>query len=196
MFAILGAVLLPSACATSPPHDRASACAIFQSRANWWDAALDSQRRWGAPPELQLAIINAESSFDSDARPPRRGGFLFLPGRRPSSAFGYAQAIDGTWDWYREETGRRGASRDNFRDAVDFIGWYAARSQRVSGIGLTDARNQYLAYHEGHAGYNRGSYAGRSWLIRRAGEVEALSQRYRTELAGCRDRLNRGFRLF
>ena len=34
----------------------------------------------------------------------------------------------------------------------------------MNGVPLHDAYNQYLAYHEGKAGYARGSYRGKSWL--------------------------------
>ena len=35
---------------------------------------------------------------------------------------------------------------------------------RVNGVPLHDAYNQYLAYHEGKAGYARGSYRKKAWL--------------------------------
>ena len=76
-----------------------------------------------------------------------------------SSAYGYAQALEGTWDDYRRSTGRRGADRDDFADSSDFIGWYMHGANRVNGVAMHDAYNQYLAYHEGKAGFARGSYA-------------------------------------
>lgn len=184
-------LLAPTACSTVPPHAHDTACEIFSERRSWWRSVRASEDRWGVPPEVQLAIIGLESGFVDDARPPRRGGFLFIPGRRASSAFGYAQAVDGTWDWYREDAGRPRAQRDRFDDAADFVGWYARKSQALSGIPLSDARNQYLAYHEGHAGYNRGSHRDQAWLMRKADRAAALAARYRAELSGCARRLDR-----
>ena len=105
---------------------------------------------------------------------------------RQSSAYGYSQALDGTWDEYRRETGKRSAKRDRIRDATDFMGWYMNKSREKNGIPLTDARNQYLAYHEGNTGYARGTYRSKTWLLRVASKVEARSQMYQTQLATCR----------
>jgi len=105
---------------------------------------------------------------------------------RQSSAYGFSQALDGTWDEYRKETGRRSAKRDRINDATDFMGWYMTESQEKNGIALTDARNQYLAYHEGQTGFARGTYRDKSWLLRVAAEVDARSQMYQEQIAGCR----------
>ncbi len=193
---MLGLLVGPTACVTSPPRNPSNACSIFEQHRGWWNAVRASERRWGVAPEIQLAIINVESGFESDARPPRRGGFLFIPGRRPSSARGYAQVINSTWDWYREDTGNRFARRDNFDDAADFVGWYGRQSNRIAGISLSDARSQYFAYHEGHAGYNRGDHLRMDWLLRRGDRVQALASRYGGQLNGCRGRLNRRFLFF
>jgi hypothetical protein len=183
-----------SACASGPPSRPSDACAIFSERRGWWDAVRDSERRWGAPPEVQLAILNQESGFDRNARPPRRKVLFVIPGlRRQSTAYGFAQATRSTWDWYKDETGRRFADRDSFRDAADFVGWYANKSRSLSGIALSDARNQYLAYHDGHGGYNRRSYRGNRDLIRRADSVASRAATYRAQLDGCRRDLDRRF---
>ena len=84
-----------------------------------------------------------------------------------SSAYGYAQALDGTWDDYRQATGRRGADRDDFADASDFIGWYMNEAAPGERLAPHDAYNQYLAYPEGKAGYARGSYRARAVAPRR-----------------------------
>jgi hypothetical protein len=194
------ACLLPLAivaCAGGPPDRPENACAIFEERRGWWDAVRDSERRWGAPPELQLAILNQESSFDRNARPPRRKLLFVIPTpMRESSAYGFAQATRSTWDWYRDETGRRFADRDSFRDATDFVGWYADKSRRLSGIALDDARGQYLAYHEGHGGFNRGSYRGNRDLQRSADSVSRRTATYRAQLDRCRRDLDRRFLFF
>ena len=58
-------------------------------------------------------------------------------------------------------------------------------SKERNGIALSDARNQYLAYHEGHTGYSRGTYRGKAWLMRISGEVASRAETYRTQLARC-----------
>ena len=60
------------------------------------------------------------------------------------------------------------------------------KTREKNGIALSDARNQYLAYHEGHAGYARGSYKSKSWLLGVANKVDARADMYQTQLANCR----------
>ena len=88
---------------------------------------------------------------------------------RQSSAYGYSQALDGTWDDYQKEHGGWGARRDSIDDATDFMGWYFKKSEEDLGISLVDTKNQYLAYHEGRTGYRRGSHNGKGWLLRSVG---------------------------
>lgn len=177
-------VLLIAGCTTAPkpPRQPGDACAILAEKPKWDSAMRRVQRRWGVPVELQLAIIRNESSFRHDARPRSpNGGYA-------SSAYGYPQAIDGTWKWYRDETGRRRAKRTDFADATDFIGWYANVSQRLLGISISDAYNQYLAYHEGHTGFRRGSYRKKLWLQRYARRVDRHARTYAEQLSRCRVR--------
>ncbi|MEO5347062.1 MAG: lytic transglycosylase [Magnetococcus sp. YQC-9] len=162
------------------------ACAIFQDRGGWYEETRKSAKKWGVPIPVQLAIIHQESGFRHDARPPQSKLFWFIPGGRASSAFGYAQALDETWENYQKNTGAHRASRDNFADAVDFVGWYVDLSHRKCGISKSDARLQYLAYHEGQQGYNRRTYEGKKWLLDTAHRVEKNAERYRQQLARCR----------
>ena len=187
----LSSALLVTACASGPPDQVHDACLILEDNRSWGRDLRRTERRWGVSPGTQLAILKRESSFNRNARPARKRLLLILPGPRPSSAFGYAQALDSTWDWYREDTGRRGADRNDFGDAVDFVGWYSSMSQRQSGIALDDPYNLYLAYHEGHGGYNRGSHRGKSWLHRAARQVESDARRYDAQISQCEARLGR-----
>lgn len=141
---------------------------------------------------MQLAIIHQESRFRAKAKPPRYKLFGLIPTVRPSSAYGYAQVLDSTWDWYREKTGNGGADRNNFADAVDFIGWYGSVSQKTLGISKWDARNQYLAYHEGHGGYTKNSYRKKAWLVGVADKVDRRAKKYAVQLASCKESLNKG----
>lgn len=189
----LAGVLLMTGCATPPPDQVYNACLILEDNRSWWRDLQRAEARWGVSPGTQLAILKRESSFNANARPARTRLLGFIPGRRPSSAYGYAQALDGTWDWYRRDTGRRRADRDDFGDAVDFIGWYSSKSQEMSGISLDDPYRLYLAYHEGHGGFNRQTYRGKSWLERAAREVETDARRYDGQIARCEGRLSRGW---
>jgi hypothetical protein len=185
-----------SACATPPPAQTADACLILEDNRAWWRAIQRTERRWGVPPGVQLAILKRESSFNAHARPARNRLFGIIPGSRPSSAYGYAQALDQTWDWYREDTGRGGANRNSFSDAVDFVGWYAAKSRQLSGIPSDNARDLYLSYHEGHGGFNRGTYRSKRWLVNVADDVARDAARYESQINGCRRRLSHRFWLF
>lgn len=179
-------VSLLAACAANPPRNPEDICAIFQERPDWYPAAAKAYRQWGAPVPVVMAIIRQESSFVEDARPPRVR-FLGIPLWRPTSAYGYGQAKDETWDWYRANTGRSGADRDDFADAADFVGWYLHRSFLALGLSKTDAFNQYLAYHEGHNGFRRGSWRGKTWLLNAARSVDAAAARYRRQMSRCRN---------
>lgn len=181
-----------SGCATTAPHNINDACEIFTEKSDWYDASNDSFKRWGVPVQLQLAIIYQESKFLYDAKPPKKKLFGLIPWGRKSSAYGYAQAQDSTWQWYQDKTGNHGASRENFSDAVDFIGWYCHTTNKMTGISKWDAYNQYLAYHEGQGGYKRKTYNKKSWLLNVARRVDAKSQVYRRQLGQCKDRLQSG----
>lgn len=185
---VLGLLML-AACSTAPPRNINNACAIFSEYDDWFDDASEASRRWGVPVPVLLAIIRQESSFQSDAQPPRSRILWIIPGPRPSSAYGYSQALDGTWDWYLQATGNHGADRDDFEDAVDFVGWYVNETWRRNGVAKNDAYRQYLAYHEGHGGYARGTYRQKPWLLKVARKVSQQADRYRAQLAQCQSQL-------
>lgn len=180
-------ILMVGACAGSsgPPRGLDNACSIVGERPSWLRSMKRTEARWGVPVEVQMATIWRESRFVSNARTPRRYFLGVIPRGRMSSAYGFAQAIDGTWDWYRDATGKRFARRSNFSDASDFIGWYMNQSRAKNGIRLDDAYNQYLAYHEGHSGYSRGSYRSKGFLLRAASEVREKARVYGRQLASC-----------
>lgn len=184
------------ACSTTPPENIRDSCEIFTEKDDWYPAALDSYEKWGVPIHVQLAIIYQESRFVHDAKPPRRKLLWVIPWTRMSSAYGYGQIKDSTWDWYLKSTGRRWADRDDFDDVVDFIGWYGNLSHRKLGISKWDAYNQYLAYHEGHGGFKRKTYQKKAWLMKVARKVEARAKSYRAQLKQCEDSLDKGWWFF
>lgn len=169
-----------------PPNNMENACAILREKSHFKKALKATQRKWGVPVNVQMAVLYQESKFISNARTPHKYVLGVLPMGRQSSAYGYAQALDGTWDQYRKETGNRGAKRDNIRDATDFMGWYFTKSRQKNGISLADARGQYLNYHEGHTGYARGTYKSKAWLLRVADDVNSRAARYGQQLNGCK----------
>lgn len=117
------------------------------------------------PVHVPMAMMYQESSFKHNAKPPRTRLFGIIPWKRPSSAYGYAQALDGTWEEYKRTAGNMLSSRSNFGDAIDFMGWYIDRAHRQNKISKWDAYNQYLAYHDGIAGWRRKTYTKKPWLM-------------------------------
>lgn len=180
-------------CATTPPSNTGNVCSIFRDKSGWYDDAMDASKRWGSPVPVMMAIIHQESRFQAKAKPPKKYFLGFIPAGRKSSAYGYAQAKTATWKWYKDKSGNWGADRDDFEDAIDFVGWYNDMSRRISGIALTDTRNLYLAYHEGHGGFNRGTYQRKAWLLRVADKVARQAGRYQAQLAACEDDLDRNW---
>ena len=173
----------------SAPRNLDNACAILSERPNYARALRATERRWGVPVAVQMATIYQESKFIGNARTPFQYTLGVIPMGRQSSAYGYSQALDGTWREYQVDQRRMSARRDRIDDATDFMGWYMNRSRERNGISLSDARNQYLAYHEGHTGFSRGSYNQKSWLLRIAGTVQDRAVMYDAQLLSCPNRL-------
>ena len=186
-------VLLLAACASSPPESVADICEIFEDRRGWYNAAKSAEQRWGIPVSVNMAFIYQESSFQSRAKPARNKFLWVFPGRRPSSAYGYAQALDETWQEYEQKSGNSRASRRNFSDAIDFVAWYNANSARISDISNHNAMHLYYAYHEGNGGYQRATYSDKQWLVDTAARVQANSNRFAGQLDGCRRELDKNW---
>ncbi|SIR06886.1 hypothetical protein SAMN05421641_12327 [Paracoccus thiocyanatus] len=168
------------------PRNLENACAIAAERPAYMRAMKATERRWGVPVHVQMATIHQESKFIGNARTPHQYALGIIPIGRQSSAYGYSQALDSTWDDYRKQTGNRRARRDDIRDATDFMGWYMNGTARMLGVSKWDAGAQYLAYHEGRSGFTRGSHRGKPWLMTVAGNVQARAEVYRGQLASCR----------
>ncbi len=190
---VIATGLVLSACSTSPPKQQDNACEFLGENKSWYRATRKAAKKWGAPIGLQLAIIRQESSFDHKAKPERgkRRMLGLLPGKRPSTAYGYAQALDGTWDEYKKSTGNNGAERFDFDDATDFIGWYIAKTGKRTGISQYNYRAHYLAYHDGAGGYLRGTWKKKKWLIDVANKVHRNADRYEKQVQGCKKKLKK-----
>ncbi|SEN46808.1 hypothetical protein SAMN04489859_1007126 [Paracoccus alcaliphilus] len=170
----------------SAPRNLENACAIVAERPAYLRAMKRTEARWGVPVHVQMATIHQESKFIGDARTPHQYALGVIPIGRQSSAYGYSQALDGTWEEYMRETGNRRAKRNDIADATDFMGWYMHGSSQRLGISKWDAPSQYLAYHEGRSGFARGTYRNKAWLMRVAAEVGQRSNLYRSQLVACR----------
>ena len=181
-------MLFVSACGSanySAPRNLDNACSIVSERPAYLKAMKRAERRWGVPVAVQMATIYQESKFIGNARTPVQYTLGVIPMGRQSSAYGYSQALDGTWEEYQQLEGGRGARRDDIDDATDFMGWYFLETQRELGISVADARNQYLAYHEGRTGYRRGSYNKKGWLLKVSNDVASRAVLYDAQLRSC-----------
>ena len=180
-FIILTLTLLTGC--SSIPNNTANSCSIFNERYLWYKHTKKVEEKWGTPIYIQLAIIKMESDFDWLAKPARQKIFKVIPYKRPSSSFGYSQAVKGTWEQYKKETGNKLAIRSRFKDSVDFIGWYTNKSNAILKISKTDAFKQYVAYHEGWGWFK--NYKGNKKIINLAKKVEKQSNIYKKQLSKC-----------
>ena len=181
-------LLLISACSSIPKNTQNS-CEIFEERYLWYKHARASYKKWGAPIYIQLAFIKKESDFNWLAKPPRVKLFKVIPFKRPSSSFGYSQAVEGTWRQYKRETGNKLATRARFKDSVDFIGWYVNKTTALLKIPKNDAYRQYLAYYKGWGDYK--NYSKDKKAIIYARSVKETASKYRKQLTLCRKNLDK-----
>ena len=184
---ILFIIFFLSAC-SSIPKNASNSCSIFEEKYLWYKHAKKTEKKWGTPVYLQLAIIKMESSFDRFAKPPRQKLFKVVPYKRPSSSFGYSQAVKGTWKQYKEETGNKYATRARFKDSVDFIGWYTNKTEKILKVSKNDSFKHYIAYHEGWGNFK--NYKSNKKVINLAKRVEKQSNIYKQQLAECKNSLS------
>ena len=179
---------LITAC-SSIPNNTANSCSIFDQRYLWYKHTKQVEKKWGTPIHIQLAIIKMESNFDWLAKPARQKIFKVIPYKRPSSSFGYSQAVKGTWEQYKKETGNNLATRVRFKDSVDFIGWYTNKTESILNISKKDAFKQYIAYHEGWGNFKY--YKKNKKVIGLANKVKKQSEIYKKQLVKCKNSLNK-----
>lgn len=175
---------------TTTPSNTNDVCSIFQEHPSWYAATKETRHKYGIPISVQMAIIQQESSFQADAKPPKKYMLGMIPWGRVTSAYGYAQATDGSWAHYIQQTGNRNASRTNFADADDFLGWYLYRAHTKLGISRHNTYALYLAYHEGINGYQERTYNSKPWLIDVARKVQSQSHLFYSQLIRCENRLS------
>jgi len=187
-FFLIFIIISISAC-SSIPQNTSNSCSIFGERYLWYKHVKSTEKKWGTPIYFQLAVIKMESDFDWLAKPPRQKLFKVIPFKRPSSSFGYSQAVKGTWEQYKKETGNKLATRARFKDSVDFIGWYADKTESILKISKEDVFRQYIAYHEGWGAYK--NYKNNPKVISLAKKVKNQSDKYKSQLKKCQKKLNK-----
>lgn len=184
----LAALLALAGCASAPSQIN-NMCAVFDQNdgffTNWRRSAHAAEAKYGIPVPILMATIRKESGFKSNARPPRRYYLGIIPGKRASSAYGYSQALDGTWDQYRRESGSHTARRGNFADAVDFVGWYHQKTVSTFGIAPGDTFNLYLAYYSGWNGYAKGAWRSNASIVKYAQATAKMAADYNSQLRTC-----------
>ncbi|MDF5981951.1 hypothetical protein P4056_12560 [Pseudomonas aeruginosa] len=112
------------------PANPDNLCEIFREKPKWHEAALKMQQRWGAPVQVPMAMMY--QGIPSNMTPCRRAttSSVSSPWGRVRPAYGYAQAKTRPGPTTSARAGGRGRRRDDFADALDFMGWYI---QRASG---------------------------------------------------------------
>lgn len=186
---ILLTVLAAVASCASAPSQINNVCAVFDQRDGWFDnwhsAAKKAESAYGIPMPILMATVRKESGFEARARPARTKLFGVIPWSRPSTAYGFSQALDGTWQQYQQETGKFSARRTSFADAVDFVGWYHSKSVSINGVARNDAYALYLNYYFGWTAYGRGDWRSSKGMRDYARQTAEMAERYQAQLAGC-----------
>ena len=182
--------LFLASCSSIPKHP-ANACKIFSEKYLWYKHIKQSSETYGAPVHIILAFVNKESGFNRWAKPKRTKLFKVIPYKRPSSSFGYSQAVNKTWELYKTETNSPLALRTRFKDSVMFIGWYMQKTNKINKIPLSDPYRQYLNYYLGWGSYKNEAYKTDKKAVIFAKSVEKKSKVYKNQLRECKENLDR-----
>ena len=192
---ILVILFFLTACSSVPKYP-SNACKIFGERYLWYKHVKKSSEIYGAPIHIILAFVNKESGFNRWAKPKRTKLFKIVPYKRPSSSFGYSQAVKKTWELYKTETNSPLALRTRWRDSVFFISWYISKTNKINKIPLNDAYRQYLNYYLGWGNYAKKVYKTDKKAIIFAKSVQKQSKIYKSQLRECQKNLNKKYIIF
>lgn len=179
-----------ASCSSVPKYPQ-NACKIFGESYFWYKSVKKSSETYGAPIHIILAFVNKESGFNRWAKPKRTKLFKVIPYKRPSSSFGYSQAVKKTWELYKTETDNPLALRTRFKDSVMFIGWYMSKTNKINKIPLNDSYRQYLNYYLGWGNYSKKAYKTDKKAIIFAKSVQKQSNIYKRQLLECKKSLDR-----
>ncbi len=182
-------------CSSVPKYPQ-NACKIFGENYLWYKSTKKSYDTYGAPMHIILAFVNKESGFNRWAKPKRTKLFKVVPYKRPSSSFGYSQAVKKTWELYKKETNNPLALRTRFKDSVMFIGWYMSKTKKINKIPLNDSYRQYLNYYLGWGSYSKKVYKTDKKAVIFAKSVEKQSKIYKNQLKQCQKNLNKKYIIF
>ena len=177
-------------CSSVPRHPL-NACKIFDERYLWYKHIKKSSETYDVPAYIILAFVNKESGFNRWAKPKRTKLFKVIPYKRPSSSFGYSQAVKKTWELYKTETDNPLALRTRFKDSVMFIGWYINKTNKINKIPLNDPYRQYLNYYLGWGNYSNKVYKTDKKSVIFAKNVEKQSEIYKSQLRECQKILDK-----
>ena len=167
---------------SSIPKYPSNACKIFGEKYLWY---------YDVPIYVILAFVKKESGFNRWAKPKRKKLFKIVPYKRPSSSFGYSQAVKKTWEQYKNETNNPLALRTRFKDSAMFIGWYINKTNKINNIPKNDAYRQYLNYYLGWGDYAKKVYKTDKKSIILAKNVQKQSNIYKSQLRECKKILDR-----
>jgi len=179
-----------ASCSSVPKYPQ-NACKIFGEKYFWYKHTKKSSETYGVPTYVILAFINKESGFNRFAKPKRSKLFKIIPYKRPSSSFGYSQAVKKTWELYKTETDNPLALRTRFKDSVMFIGWYISKTKKINKIPVSDSYRQYLNYYLGWGNYAKKAYKTDKKSIIFAKSVEKQSKIYKSQLSECQKSLDK-----
>ena len=130
------------------PRQPDNLCQLFRGEEDWYEAAVATREKWGVPIQILMAIMRQESSLKR-MHSHRWSTFVDISHWARQRCLRLCSGKEGCLGEYVEETGNWFADRDDFSDAIDFIGWYMDKTSQVNKVSKWDAYHQYLNYHEG-----------------------------------------------
>ena len=151
------------------------ACEILTQNPSWSKSLKAAQDKYNLPPAYAMALIYQESTFKAEAK------------SKGSTAYGYAQAIDGTWKHFQKDV-KPNAKRNNFDDSVQFVGWYTTQLAKSTKLKMTDSYNLYMAYMLGATGFKRykaGTFKNKDKIVedkKLAQKVKDFTAHYKAQL--------------
>ena len=154
-------------------------CEILAQNPSWSKPLKTAQDTYKLPPAFAMALMYKESTFNAEAK------------AKTSTAYGYAQAIDGTWKHFQEDV-KSSAKRNNFDDSVQFIGWYTAQLSKSTKLKMTDSYNLYMAYMLGATGFKRykaGTFKNKAKIVedkKLAQKVKDFTKQYNSQFKNCK----------
>ena len=187
--------LFLASCSYVPKYPQ-NACKIFSEKYTYLKYSRAASKKWNVPISSILAVINKESGFRRFAKPKRTKLFKIIPYRRPSSSFGFSQAINKTWELYKKENNKPTALRISYRSSSDFVGWYFWKANKINKVSLSNTRDLYLNYYLGFSAYKNKAYRTDKKAIIFAMSVEKHAKVYKNQLRECKSILKKSYIIF